>query len=215
MHRGTPMSIPVEVAGLDTIIPELAEGKVVIVESGADAAKSFFVRRLSLTAGRVGWPVRFVTSRDRDELLSHFAVERGDAELPDRWIDILEKDSVHDLAELGENGGLLAIDSFSFLTLDQPADDLARSLRSLRSLCHRRGTTVVLATDRGMFEPRSEAVTVHLADGVLQFHAREAPEGIQRFLRIPKWMDGKFVDRNIYYEFDGKRIAIDLRSRVL
>jgi KaiC/GvpD/RAD55 family RecA-like ATPase len=82
-------------------------------------------------------------------------------------------------------------------------------------LCRHQGTTAVLATDRGMFEPRAEAVVNHLADGLIQFHTREAPEGVQRFLRIPKWMDGKFVDRNIYYEFDGKRIAIDLRSRVL
>jgi hypothetical protein len=58
-------------------------------------------------------------------------------------------------------------------------------------------------------------VVTHLSDGYLQFHAREGPEGVLRFLRIPKWMDGKFVDRNIYYEFDGKRIAIDLRRRVL
>jgi len=209
------MSIPIEVPGLDTIIPEVGEGKVVVVESGADAAKSFFVRRLSLSAGKVGWPVTFVTSRDRDELQSLLSVERGETTLPERWIDIIEKDAVHDLAELGDNGGLLAIDSFSFLTLEQPPDDLARALRSLRSLCRRRGTTAVLATDRGMFEGRSEAITVHLADGLIQFHSRDAPEGVQRFLRIPKWMDGKFVDRNIYYEFDGRRIAIDLRSRVL
>jgi len=209
------MSIPVEVPGLDTIIPELSEGKVVLVESSADAAKSFFVRRLALTAGRFGWPVAFVTSRDRDELQSQLAVERGEGKLPERWVEIHERDVVQDLQEFAEAGGLLAIDSFSILTLDLPADGLARSLRGLRSICRQRGTTAVLATDRGMFEPRAEAVAVHLADGVLQFHAREGPEGVQRFLRIPKWMDGKFVDRNIYYEFDGKRIAIDLRSRVL
>ena len=209
------MSIPIEVPGLDTIIPELSEGKVVLVESGADAAKSFFVRRLSLTAGRAGWPDTFVTSRDRDELQSQLAVERGGAVLPERWIQIFERDVVQALEEFAGNGGLLAIDSFSFLTLDLPADGLARSLRGLRSLCRHRGTTAVLATDRGMFEPRAEAVAIHLADGVLQFHTREGPEGVQRFLRIPKWMDGRFVDRNIYYEFDGRRIAIDLRSRVL
>ncbi|HYA57374.1 MAG TPA: hypothetical protein VEH57_02780 [Thermoplasmata archaeon] len=209
------MSIPIEIPGLDTIIPELGEGKVMVVESGADAAKSFFVRRLSLTAGRVGWPVTFVTSRDRDELQSHFAVERGATAVADRWIEIHEKDAIQSLEEFGETGGLLAVDSFSFLALDLSPDALAQCLRGLRTLCRQRGTTAVLATDRGMFEGRSEAIVNHLADGLLQFHTREAPEGVQRFLRIPKWMDGKFVDRNIYYEFDGKRIAIDLRSRVL
>ena len=209
------MSIPVEVPGLDTIIPELAEGKLVVVESGADMAKSFFVRRLSLTAGRAGWPVTFVTSRDKDELQAQFAVERGTTPMPERWIDIRERDSVQELEEFGEVGGLLAVDSFSFLTLDLRPDALAQSLRSLRSQCRRRGTTAVLATDRGMFDPRSEAIATHLADGFLQFHTREGPEGVVRFLRVPKWMDGKFVDRNVYYEFDGKRIAIDLRSRVL
>jgi KaiC/GvpD/RAD55 family RecA-like ATPase len=209
------MSIPVEIPGLDTIIPELGEGELVVVESGADAAKSFFIRRLSLTAGRVGWPVTFVTSRDRDELQSQLEVERGEISLPEQWIQIHERDAVKDLDEFAQGGGLLALDSYSFLTLDLPAEEIARSLRGLRSLCRRHGTTAVLATDRGMFEPRAEAVVNHLADGLLQFHTREAPEGVQRFLRIPKWMGGKFVDRNVYYEFDGRRIAIDLRSRVL
>jgi len=209
------MSIAVEVPGLDTIIPEIAEGKVVVVESGADAAKSFFVRRLSLTAGRSGWPVTFVTSRDRDELQAQLAVERGEEILPERWITIHERDALEELDEFAKAGGLLAVDSFSFLTLDLSPDRMARTLRGLRSLCRKQGTTAVLATDRGMFDARSEAVTIHLADGFLQFHAREGAEGAVRFLRVPKWMDGKFVDRNIYYEYDGKRIAIDLRRRVL
>jgi KaiC/GvpD/RAD55 family RecA-like ATPase len=209
------MSIPVEVPGLDTIIPEIPEGKVVVVESGADAAKSFFVRRLSLTAGRVGWPVTFVTSRDQDELRSQLAMERGTSTLSDHWVQIHEKDALDDLEEFAEIGGLLAIDSFSLLTIDLTPDNMAKVLRGLRAQCRHRGTTAILGTDRGMFEPRAEAIAVHLADGFIQFHAREAPEGMQRFLRIPKWLDGKFVDRNIYYEFDGKRIAIDLRSRVL
>ena len=209
------MNIPVEVPGLDTIIPELEEGKLVIVESGADAVKSFFIRRLSLTAGRVGWPVTFITSRGKDELQAQLDVERAGTVLHDGWIDIVEKDTVEDIREFAETGGLLAIDSFSFLTLDLTADRLAQSLRGLRSQCRRRGTTAILATDRGMFEARSEAIVNHLADGLLQFHTREAPEGVQRFLRIPKWTEGKFVDRNVYYEFDGRRIAIDLRNRVL
>jgi len=209
------MSIRVEIPGLDTIVPEIGDGRIVVVESGADAAKSFFVRRLGLTAGMGGKHVTFVTSRDRAELQDQLSSERGPTILPEGWIDILERDALASFDEFTDPGGLVAIDSFSFLTLDLTPDALGHALRALRTRCRERGTTAVLATDRGMFEARAEAITTHLADGFLQFHTREGPEGAVRFLRVPKWMDGRFVDRNVYYEFDGQRLAIDLRSRVL
>jgi KaiC/GvpD/RAD55 family RecA-like ATPase len=209
------MSIPVEVAGLDTIIPTLGEGRLLVVESGADPAKSFFIRRLARTALREGWPVTFLISRDRRELVELLASEGGEHEIAGDRLKIQELDHLSELNGQGEGGGLLAIDSFSFLTLDLPPHKLAPLLRSIRSLCRERQTTVLLATDRGMSETRSEAVAMHLADGVIQFHSREGPEGLARYLRIPKWTDGKFIDRNIYYDFDGRRIAIDLRRRVL
>jgi KaiC/GvpD/RAD55 family RecA-like ATPase len=209
------VSIPVEVPGLDTIIPEVEEGRLVVVESGADSAKSFFVRRLSLTAGRVGWPVTFLTSRDETEVRALLASEGGSQKLPTNWIRIIERDTIEDFDAFEMDGGLLTVDSYSYMSLNMAPPKMAACLRRLRSACRARKMTAVLATDRGMFDPRSEAVATHLADGFLQFHAREGPEGVQRYLRIPKWMEGKFVDRNIYYEFDGKRISIDLRSRVL
>jgi len=208
------MGIPIEVPGLDTILPEVFQSSVVVIESGADSAKNFFVRRLGLTALRIGIPVTFVISRDRAELLGLFAQEGG---VPgtDSNLIIQERDAIENLTEFADRGGLLAIDSFSLLTLELQPPELAAMLRGLRARCREKGTSVVLGTDRGMFEPRGEAVVSHLADGVLQFHSREGPEGLIRFLRIPKWSQGRFFDRNIYYEFDGKRIAIDLRSRVL
>ena|SRR5580658_1975428 len=136
-------------------------------------------------------------------------------ERPEEWVHILERDGIESFDEFVTDGGLLTVDSFSYLTLNLPPAELATSLRRLRTACRTQKMTAILATDRGMLDPRSEAVVTHLSDGYLQFHAREGPEGVLRFLRIPKWMDGKFVDRNIYYEFDGKRIAIDLRRRVL
>lgn len=209
------MGIAVEVPGLDGIIPEVPDGQVVILESGADPAKNFFVRRLVLTALGEKKKVVFVWSRDRADLLARLREEGGDGRESDGRLEIFEEDTVKSLDEYGQWGGLLAVDSFSLLTLDSDAIKLAGMLRSLRAICHERGTTVVLGTDRGMLEPRSEAVTSHLADGVLQFHAKEAPEGLARFLRITKWTDGRFMDRNIYYDFDGRRMAIDLRRRVL
>ncbi len=209
------MNLPVEVPGLDTIIPQIPEGSVVIVESGADSAKSFFVRRLGLTAARLGWPVSFVTSRDREELVGQLTTEGKSTPPLDGWLHIHERDDLRSLEDFADPGGFLAVDSFSFLTLQLPGHDLAALLRGVRALARKKAMAVLLATDRGMFQPQSEAVVIHLADGMLQFHAREGAEGLVRFLRIPKWVDGKFVDRNIYYEFDGKRLAIDLRSRVL
>ncbi len=209
------MGIPVEVPGLDTIIPELGAARLVVIESGADGAKSFFVRKLALAALRQDHPVTFVISRDREELQQLLMAEGKLTSWGEPHLEIFERDAFDSLGEYGANGGLLAVDSFSFLTLDLPGPGLAGLVRRLRALCHEKGTTIVLATDRGMFEAQSEAVAMHLADGVIQFHSKEGPEWIVRYLRIPKWMDGKFVDRNIYYEFDGKRLAIDLRRRVL
>jgi KaiC/GvpD/RAD55 family RecA-like ATPase len=209
------MTIPVEVAGLDTIIPTLDEGNLLVIESGPDPAKSFFIRRLARTALAAGIPVTYLISRDQRELRSLLKGEGGSDTESDKGLLIEELDQMTELNGAGDRGGLLAVDSFSFLTLDLPPSRLAPLLRNLRKLCRDRQTTVLLATDRGMFEPRSEAVAMHLADGVLQFHSREGTEGLARYIRIPKWTNGKFVDRNIYYDFDGQRIAIDLRRRVL
>jgi hypothetical protein len=209
------MGIPVEVPGLNTIIPEIGDGRLVVLESGADPAKSFFIRRLALSALNAHLPVTFLTSRDRDEVRDQFSREGGRPAWEEGAAEILEPDAITDLELFGGNGGLLAVDSFSYLTLELDGPQLAKLLRGVRNLCREKHTTVILATDRGMYEPRAEAVTAHLADGVIQFHAKEGPEGLVRYLRIPKWSDGRFIDRNIYYDFDGKRIAVDLRSRVL
>ena len=209
------MSLPVEVPGLDTILSEIGEGTITIVEGGADLAKSFFVRRLCRTALHTGRPVSFVTSRDARELSEMFARENGESYAGAGGDRILERDSVDSLSEYVPPNGMLAVDSFSFLTIGLAPTELARMLRDLHRVSHDRGATVLLATDEGMFDPRSEAVVAHLAEGHIEFHAQEGTEGLIRFLRIPKWADGRFVDRNIYYDFDGKRMAIDLRSRVL
>jgi len=209
------MGIPIEIPGLNTIIPDIGEGRVIVVESGADPAKSFFVRRITLSAIQAHLPVTFVTSRDRDEVRDQLSREGGRPAWEESSVEILEEDAIDDLKAYAAAGGFLAVDSFSYLTLELSGPHLARMLRGLRATTREKRTTVVLATDRGMFEPRAEAVTAHLGDGVIQFHAKEGPEGLIRYLRIPKWSDGRFIDRNIYYDFDGKRIAVDLRSRVL
>ena len=209
------MSLAVEVPGLDTILSDIGDGSIVIIEGGADLAKSFFVRRLCRTALHTGRPVAFVTSRDARELREMFVRENGEASGGAGGIQVIERDSVDSLSEYVPPGGLLAVDSFSFLTLGLAPTDLARMLRDLHRVTRESRTTSLLATDQGMLDSRAEAVVAHLAEGHIEFHAQEGTDGLVRFLRVPKWADGRFVDRNIYYDFDGRRMAIDLRSRVL
>jgi archaellum biogenesis ATPase FlaH len=209
------VNLPVEVPGLDTIIPSVENGTIIVIEGGADLAKSYFVRRLCRTALHVPRPVTFITSRDEQELRERMHSENGSDPKFGSEMRIIERDSIQSLDEYVPEEGVLAVDSFSFLTLDLKPPELARMLRDLRAVCRDQKAIVVLTTDEGMFEDRSEAVLTHLAEGYIEFHAQEGTEGILRFLRIPKWVDGRFVDRNIYYSFDGKRIAVDLRSRVL
>jgi KaiC/GvpD/RAD55 family RecA-like ATPase len=209
------MPLPIEIPGLDTLVPSVPEGMVVVAESAADPAKSFFIQRLCRTARDRNLPVTFVTSRDREELVNLF--DKGEVYSEDDAgaIRVVARDQIENLDILADRGGVIAFDSFSFLTFGLTPMRVAEMLRELRTICRHQGSIVLLGTDRGMFEPRSEAVTIHLADGVFQFHVREGPEGVVRYLRVPKWMDGRFIDRNIYYEFDGKRMAIDLRKRVI
>jgi len=209
------MGLPIEIPGLSTILPEIPDGQVAIVEGGADGAKGYFARNLARTALRLGHRVTYLTSRDGSVVTA--ALEK-DATVGPGLPGVLrveELDTLTREATEGARDGLLAIDSFSFLTLDTQVGALAEMLRSIRMRCLQNGLIVILATDRGMFDSRSEAIAVHLSDGVIQFQSKEGPEGIVRYLRIPKWPSGTLTDRNIYYEFDGKKMVIDLRRRVL
>lgn len=209
------MSIPVEIYGLSTLIPEVPDGRMVLVEGGTDPAKSYFLRRLTLTAVRSGKKTTFLTSRDRAELQTQLSAEGKVDPWKEDHLDINELDGLSAMNGFGRAGGLLVIDSFSVLTLELEASRFSGLLRELRLLARTWGTTVLLGTDRGMLDQRAEAIAAHLSDGVIQFHAKEGAEGLQRYLRIPKWTDGRFVDRNVYYSFDGSRMSIDLRNRVL
>jgi hypothetical protein len=123
------VGIPIDIPGLNTIIPEIGDGRVVIVESGADLTNSYFVRHLGSSVLGLGRPVTFVTSKDRGEvqetLKSGPSVANGSA----NHARILEMDSVANLDELAPEGGLLAVDSVSFLTLGLSSHDLAHLLR--------------------------------------------------------------------------------------
>lgn len=209
--------IPIDIPGLSQLLPQISSGSLVVVESQADPAKHFFLRKLVLSALRAGFSISYFTSRDREELgrlldedSSAFPIQEYSESL-----HVEEADAIGEESTLGEGSDVVFVDSFSFLTLDLSPQQLAHVMRGLRRRCRREQATVVLSTNRGIADTRAEAITLHLADGMIQFQSREGPEGPQHFLRIPKWMSSTNIDQNIHYTFDGRRMAIDLRKRVL
>jgi KaiC/GvpD/RAD55 family RecA-like ATPase len=214
------MVIPIDIVGLDNLIPSIGDGKVVVVESGLDPAKSYFIRRIALSAARTGGSFVFLTSRGQQEVLDLLKAERPVSATvaadPDSLMDVIELGSIEEAGDLGDSSApLFVVDSFSMLTLSHSPGSLAELMQEFRSRCQKNGTIFVLGTDRGMQDSRSEAIIAHLSDGVIEFHTKEIPDGLTRYLRVPKWTDGKFIDRNVYYDFNGKRMAIDVRRRVL
>jgi len=188
------MPIPVEVPGLDAFIPEVPEGRLVLLEGGLAPAKSALARRVLATAQSQGRAVRLLSTRPAEgETLPATEVSSWPSEWP---------------------AADVAVDSFSLLHLGTGAAEVADRLRRMRKACAANGTVAVLVLDDGQMEPAAVAAAHHLADGVVQFRARDDPEGAIPYLRVPKWMARGGTERNVYYGFDGEALLVDTRRRV-
>ena len=204
------MPIPLGLPGLENVVPEIPDGRILVVEGGTDPTKSFFARHIARQAAVEDRLVTLVTSRGAEEIVAHYERHDGAPEA----LRVHEAAAWDDMeAGLGETSDLV-VDSFSFLALSATRQELTQGLRAMRARCRATGDVAVLSMERGMLDAAAEAVVHHLADGILQFHVREDTEGIVQYVRIPRWMDGGVHTRNIYYSFDGRRILVDTRNRV-
>lgn len=190
------MPVAVEVPGLDVYVPEVPDGRLVLLEGDLGPAKASLARRLARTAAAQGRPVTLLTTRGAEQ-------EEGVRVEPVAAWPAGGAPAGHDLV----------VDSFSLLALDATPAEVAARVRTLRDACARDGRIAVLVLDDGHLGPAARAACHHLADGVVQFQVREDPDGPVRYLRVPKWMDGA-VERNLYYSFTDRHILIDTRRRV-
>ena len=205
------MGLPVELSGLKQVLNEVPEGSLVVVEGGPEVIKSVFVLYLCMTSKRQGRPTTYVTSRGRDEVkrqIDHFMPEP-------QAIEIVEDRTSGQWRARMRQGGLLVVDSFSYLMMDTPLPDVRAALEELQRTCRQTRSIVVLVFDQGLLDPRAMLAASHLADGVVLFIAREGSEDVARYMRIPKWTDGHSLDVNINFTFDGRRFSVDLRQRVV
>lgn len=193
------------------MIPEIPDSCAIVVEGTADSMNSVFVQMIGHSAQLHGRRVTYVTSRSSAEVEAQMH-----RHLPgDAMFDIIEDFSPDSIGVGLQRRCVHIIDSFSYLMIDEDLNGFRKVLEAVKTFSRVNESIVLLTTESGMLERRCEITAEHLADGVIQFMSREVPEGVVRFVRVPKWVDGRSLDKNLYYTFDGAMIKVDQRSRVL
>jgi archaellum biogenesis ATPase FlaH len=205
------MGLQINIAGLDEIIPEIPEGNIIFLEGSLEPIKTIFALKLGQVAYKTGHIITYITSHEQEEVLANSSYYIG-SEL---HFNIIEDRNYTKWKNYIKEGAVLIIDSFSYLMLDKSLSEFKMILEEMRKLCKEKKAILILTLDLGMLESKFEITGAHLVDGIVQFLFREEPDGIARFMRIPKWMNGQAYDKNIFFTFDNKRINIDSRARVV
>jgi len=202
------MGIPVDIPGLKSLVPEVPDGSMVLVEGAADPAKGYLARRLAEACGAQGRDCRFLTSRDAEEVVARISSHGGRT-------TVAAAGGWETLRDVQVTDHDLVVDSFSFLALEAGPTDLAQVLRRWRAEAHRAGRIVVLGIERHMLGEREQMVAEHMADGIIRFKVREEADGTRPYLQIPRWTGGGTFQKNFYFQFTGDRMMIDTRNRVM
>jgi KaiC/GvpD/RAD55 family RecA-like ATPase len=203
-----PLTMPIP--GLSNFIKEVPDGSLIHVEGGIDSVKSAFAIQLAGSAAERGWLAVMASTRWLPDLRSE--VEYA---FPKGTFEILSVKDSSSLAGHTAPKTVFVADSFSYLSLEMSPAALKTSLESLRGVCKNTGCIAILVTDAGTMGLERESIVTQVCDGVVQFLSRESQERYARFIRIPKWVGGVSLGENLYYDYDGRRINIDLRARVV
>ena len=192
------MPVAVQVPGLEHLLRDVPDGRLVVLEGDVAPAKSHFARTLAKSAVAAGRDTALVSTRPRGHELPGLRVLAAS-----EWPDIK-----------AVPGRDLVVDSFSLLCAGAPLADTVTRLRALGRHARERDGIAVAVVDTGQLDAATMAAIHHLADGLMLFRAREDDDGLVPYIRVPKWMDRTAFDRNIYYGFDGQDILVDTRRRV-
>jgi len=204
------MGIPISITGMSSYIKDISDGNLILVQGSIDPITTIFVQTLSTIAVKEEKPVNFITSRTVEEVREQIHLFQSNGiEFP-----VIEERSHRHWENYIVDNGVMVIDSFSYLNLERPLSEVRRVLEDFLRLCKQKNSIILLTIERGMLSEQVEVTCSHLADGIFNFLTKDTDKGIRRYIRIPKWMDGRSLDDNIYYHFNGREIRVDLRSRV-
>lgn len=203
------MPIPLKISGLEGYIKDIPDGNIILVEGSIDPVKDYFVQYVGHVAKQNGRNVKYITSRPEEVKKQLLKYNSNSDE-----IRVIQERSARHWKDHIEEKSVLIINSFSYLMLEKNLYEFQHVVEELRTVCKQKDAVVLLALEDNMLEDKQEITVEYLADGIIRFLQKEASSGIARYLRLPKWMESKSFDQNIYYMFDGKTMNVDPRSRV-
>lgn len=205
------VGISIEVPGLSQFINEIPDGALVSIEGDVDHPKVILARTIIKTALEQGKNFVYISSPGC-----------GLTEQLSQGCDILNQSSTEvsgkDLCSWTEHiraNSVVLIDSFSYLVADQAISKSINVLETIRIEARKNGAIVLMFIEDGLLPKELGIMQRYHSDGIVQFLARDSPDGVSRFIRINKWMTGESYDRNIYYNYKEGKINVDLRYRVV
>ena len=205
------MGIEIPITGLPQQIMEIPDGSIILIQGTMDSVPSFMAQLIGQQEWKMGRTVTLITSRTSQDVIDQarridevnipfFIVERTK---PDEWVNYVTPDS------------MLIIDSFLFLSLETDKWVYKNILENLRNKCVEHRAIIILVGREGMLDPVKDYILSHLSDGIINFRTKEMDDGVARYMRVPKWVDGEPVDMFMFYTYQNDRISIDSRSRVV
>lgn len=206
------MGIPIDMTGLKHFIPEIPDGQIILIEGKLDPIKTFFVKHLGHIACRNGRKVTFISSKNKVQIRESLKCE---TDFDHKNFEIIDERSSRHWKDHIEEKSLLIIDSFSYLMLDKSLYEFRDVMEDMRDECKIKNAIALLTLVDGMLGEKEEITTEYLADGIIRFLTRESSKGKERYIRIPRWIGNVSFDDNINYSFDGKRMNVDQRERVV
>ncbi len=203
------MGLPIEIAGLRTIIDEIPDGNIVTIDGGIELSKAVLAMSFISTAISRKLPVTYVQPENGFGLM----------EQVQDWKVLLNKVGkvVKGLPELNGNdpSQTMLIDSISYILIGYSTIDFKKVMEDIRSYCRSTGSIAIILMESDLMSKETGMLAGFHSDGIIKFHSRDVPDGVTNFIRVVKWMTGLSYEKNIYYSLNEGRISIDLRYRVV
>lgn len=199
------------ISGYPDEIAHIRKGESILFECGDNQIPGLLAQILGHKYSENGGKVLYITSRN--ERFVSQQLRRIDSRGVD--FDIYEKVDPFNFSKAFRPGSLVIIDSVEYLLYHLDHDELMEVFESMNEKCKEAGSILIMVGQISTLDIKSQVIIRHNVDGIMQFLYNERPEGINRFIRIPRWTDGRPYDSNIFYKYENERINIDLRSRVV